>query len=52
MFRPEPVKEELKAKAKWSVAVLPLVLYDEPTPDTVHWLFESVAVEPGVRAPK
>jgi len=33
------------------VAVLPEVLYDEPVPASVHWLFEMVAVEPGVTLP-
>ncbi len=38
----------LNVKFTVRVAVLPEALYDDPVPAKEHWLFDTVAVDPGV----
>jgi hypothetical protein len=48
MFLAEAANAELNVSATFIVALLPDVLYEDPVPESVHWLFETVADEPGV----
>jgi len=43
-----PVNAPLKVRFTVSVRLSPDVLKEEPVPFNVHWLFDTVAVEPGV----
>jgi hypothetical protein len=43
-----PVNAVVNVNATFRVRVLPEVLNEDPVPANVHWLFDTVAVEPGV----
>jgi hypothetical protein len=45
-----PMNVELNVSATFSVRLLPEALTEEPVPDTVHWLFDTVPAELGVTA--
>jgi hypothetical protein len=42
------VNVELKVNATFIVRVFPDLLIEEPVPDSVHWLFDTVEADPGV----